>query len=75
MAQLELLGALERKDEQLTLTPLGRKMAAFPLEPRFAKVSRPHRPRSPFATLHAGPRTAEGSPRCPRLNPHTVLHV
>ncbi|XP_046945646.1 ATP-dependent RNA helicase DHX33 isoform X1 [Lynx rufus] len=38
VAQLELLGALERKDEQLTLTPLGRKMAAFPLEPRFAKA-------------------------------------
>uniref|UniRef100_A0A8C8XR07 RNA helicase n=1 Tax=Panthera leo TaxID=9689 RepID=A0A8C8XR07_PANLE len=38
VAQLELLGALERKDEQLTLTPLGGKMAAFPLEPRFAKA-------------------------------------
>ncbi|XP_045343286.1 ATP-dependent RNA helicase DHX33 isoform X1 [Leopardus geoffroyi] len=38
VAQLELLGALERKDEQLTLAPLGRKMAAFPLEPRFAKA-------------------------------------
>ncbi|XP_025776038.1 ATP-dependent RNA helicase DHX33 [Puma concolor] len=38
VAQLELLGALERKDEQLTLTALGRKMAAFPLEPRFAKA-------------------------------------
>lgn len=41
VGQLELLGALERRDGQLTLTPLGRKMAAFPLEPRFAKVSRP----------------------------------
>ncbi|GAB5580392.1 ATP-dependent RNA helicase DHX33 isoform X1 [Prionailurus iriomotensis] len=38
VAQLELLGALERKDGQLTLSPLGRKMAAFPLEPRFAKA-------------------------------------
>ncbi|KAK1331544.1 hypothetical protein QTO34_009501 [Cnephaeus nilssonii] len=37
IAQLDLLGALEHKDEQLTLTPLGRKMAAFPLEPKFAK--------------------------------------
>lgn len=39
IAQLDLLGALEHKDEQLTLTPIGRKMAAFPLEPRFAKVN------------------------------------
>lgn len=39
IAQLDLLGALEHKDEQLTLTPLGRKMAAFPLEPKFAKVN------------------------------------
>ncbi|XP_044286350.1 ATP-dependent RNA helicase DHX33 [Varanus komodoensis] len=35
--QLALLGAVERKD-LLTLTPLGRKMAAFPLEPKLAKV-------------------------------------
>lgn len=39
VAQLELLGALENKDGQLTLTPIGRKMAAFPLEPKFAKVN------------------------------------
>ena len=39
IAQLELLGALEHRDGQLTLTPMGRKMAAFPLEPKFAKVS------------------------------------
>ncbi|KAB1265328.1 ATP-dependent RNA helicase DHX33 [Camelus dromedarius] len=38
IAQLELLGALEHKDNQLTLTPIGRKMAAFPLEPKFAKT-------------------------------------
>uniref|UniRef100_A0A8C0KVA5 RNA helicase n=1 Tax=Canis lupus dingo TaxID=286419 RepID=A0A8C0KVA5_CANLU len=38
VAQLDLLGALERKDNQLTLTPIGRKMAAFPLEPKFAKT-------------------------------------
>lgn len=38
IAQLDLLGALEHKDDQLTLTPIGRKMAAFPLEPRFAKT-------------------------------------
>uniref|UniRef100_A0A8D1MUW8 RNA helicase n=1 Tax=Sus scrofa TaxID=9823 RepID=A0A8D1MUW8_PIG len=38
IAQLELLGTLDRKDDQLTLTPMGRKMAAFPLEPRFAKA-------------------------------------
>ncbi|XP_008117668.3 ATP-dependent RNA helicase DHX33 isoform X1 [Anolis carolinensis] len=35
---LVLLGAVDRKDEQLLLTPLGRKMAAFPLEPKFAKT-------------------------------------
>uniref|UniRef100_G3QJV5 RNA helicase n=1 Tax=Gorilla gorilla gorilla TaxID=9595 RepID=G3QJV5_GORGO len=38
IAQLDLLGALEHKDDQLTLTPMGRKMAAFPLEPKFAKT-------------------------------------
>ncbi|NXG44950.1 DHX33 helicase, partial [Psilopogon haemacephalus] len=36
--QLELLGAVERKEDQLVLTPLGRKMAAFPLEPKFSKT-------------------------------------
>lgn len=36
--QLDVLGAVERKDDQVTLTPLGKKMASFPLEPRFAKV-------------------------------------
>lgn len=36
--QLDLLGAVERKEDQLVLTPLGRKMAAFPLEPKFSKV-------------------------------------
>lgn len=41
IAQLDLLGALEHKDDQLTLTPIGRKMAAFPLEPKFAKVNDP----------------------------------
>lgn len=41
IAQLDLLGALEHKDDQLTLTPIGRKMAAFPLEPKFAKVNNP----------------------------------
>ncbi|NXS95593.1 DHX33 helicase, partial [Jacana jacana] len=35
--QLELLGAVERKEDQLVLTPLGRKMSAFPLEPKFSK--------------------------------------
>ncbi|XP_045841466.1 ATP-dependent RNA helicase DHX33 isoform X2 [Meles meles] len=38
VAQLDLLGALERKDGQLTLTLVGRKMAAFPLDPKFAKT-------------------------------------
>ncbi|XP_068950257.1 ATP-dependent RNA helicase DHX33 isoform X3 [Petaurus breviceps papuanus] len=39
LEQLELLGALQRKkDEPLVLTPTGRKMAAFPLEPKFAKT-------------------------------------
>lgn len=36
--QLDLLGAVDRKDEHLSLTPLGKKMASFPLEPSFAKV-------------------------------------
>ncbi|KAL8198834.1 UNVERIFIED_CONTAM: putative ATP-dependent RNA helicase dhx33, partial [Gekko kuhli] len=36
--QLVLLGAAERKDDQLILTMLGRKMAAFPLEPKFSKT-------------------------------------
>ncbi|KAM9440295.1 ATP-dependent RNA helicase DHX33 [Clarias gariepinus] len=36
--QLDLLGAVERKDDQVSLTPLGKKMACFPLEPRFAKT-------------------------------------
>ncbi|XP_030648330.1 ATP-dependent RNA helicase DHX33 [Chanos chanos] len=36
--QLELLGAVEKKDDQVTLTALGKKMASFPLEPRFAKT-------------------------------------
>ncbi|XP_074778990.1 ATP-dependent RNA helicase DHX33 isoform X1 [Athene noctua] len=36
--QLDLLGAVEHKEDQLVLTPLGRKMAAFPLEPKFSKT-------------------------------------
>uniref|UniRef100_A0A2D4HI18 ATP-dependent RNA helicase DHX33 n=2 Tax=Micrurus TaxID=8634 RepID=A0A2D4HI18_MICLE len=36
--QLALLGAVEKKDDQLILTPLGKKMAAFPLEPKFSKT-------------------------------------
>lgn len=36
--QLDLLGAVERKDDRVLLTPLGKKMACFPLEPRFAKT-------------------------------------
>ncbi|KAG9281718.1 putative ATP-dependent RNA helicase DHX33 [Astyanax mexicanus] len=36
--QLDLLGAVERKDDQVILTPLGKKMAYFPLEPRYAKT-------------------------------------
>ncbi|KAM9728398.1 ATP-dependent RNA helicase DHX33 [Menidia menidia] len=35
---LELLGALERKNGQVVLTALGKKMASFPLEPRYAKT-------------------------------------
>lgn len=38
MKQLELLGAVEKKEEQVLLTSLGKKMASFPLEPRFSKV-------------------------------------
>ncbi|NXL63218.1 DHX33 helicase, partial [Chordeiles acutipennis] len=36
--QLDLLGAVERKEDQLVLTPLGKKMAAFPLEPKLSKT-------------------------------------
>lgn len=35
--QLKLLGAVESVDS-VNLTPLGRKMAMFPLDPRFGKV-------------------------------------
>lgn len=35
---LELLGAVERKEGHVSLTALGKKMASFPLEPRYAKV-------------------------------------
>ncbi|TKS83626.1 putative ATP-dependent RNA helicase DHX33 [Collichthys lucidus] len=34
---LELLGAVEKKEGQVFLTALGKKMASFPLEPRYAK--------------------------------------
>lgn len=37
---LELLGAVERKEGQVLLTALGKKMASFPLEPRYAKVKK-----------------------------------
>lgn len=36
--QLDLLGAVTQKEGQLVLTPLGKKMAAFPLDPKFSKV-------------------------------------
>ncbi|KAM9613747.1 ATP-dependent RNA helicase DHX33 isoform 2-T2 [Morphnus guianensis] len=36
--ELDLLGAVERKKDHIVLTPLGRKMAAFPLEPKFSKT-------------------------------------
>ncbi|XP_069470700.1 ATP-dependent RNA helicase DHX33 [Ambystoma mexicanum] len=36
--QLKLLGAVEQKEDQILLTSLGRKMAAFPLDPRFSKT-------------------------------------
>ncbi|XP_029374696.1 ATP-dependent RNA helicase DHX33 [Echeneis naucrates] len=35
---LELLGAVEKKEGQVFLTALGKKMASFPLEPRYAKT-------------------------------------
>ncbi|XP_070772902.1 ATP-dependent RNA helicase DHX33 [Enoplosus armatus] len=35
---LELLGAVERREGQVFLTALGKKMASFPLEPRYAKT-------------------------------------
>ncbi|XP_069740999.1 ATP-dependent RNA helicase DHX33 [Narcine bancroftii] len=36
--QLKQLGAVKHKDNQIFLTVLGKKMAAFPLEPRFSKT-------------------------------------
>ncbi len=36
--QLCILGAVDRRDDRVSLTPLGKKMACFPLEPRFSKV-------------------------------------
>lgn len=38
MEHLELLGAVEKKDGAVILTALGKKMASFPLEPRYAKT-------------------------------------
>lgn len=38
MEHLELLGAVEKKDGVVVLTALGKKMASFPLEPRYAKT-------------------------------------
>lgn len=38
MEHLELLGAVEKKDGVVSLTVLGKKMASFPLEPRYAKT-------------------------------------
>ncbi|XP_066057870.1 ATP-dependent RNA helicase DHX33 isoform X3 [Chamaea fasciata] len=36
--QLDLLGAVTQREGQLVLTPLGKKMAAFPLDPKFSKA-------------------------------------
>lgn len=36
---LELLGAVEKREGQVFLSALGKKMASFPLEPRYAKVN------------------------------------
>ncbi|XP_005988626.1 ATP-dependent RNA helicase DHX33 isoform X2 [Latimeria chalumnae] len=36
--QLDLLGAVEQEDDQVTLAALGKKMAAFPLDPKFSKT-------------------------------------
>lgn len=38
MEHLELLGAVDKKDGAVVLTALGKKMASFPLEPRYAKT-------------------------------------
>uniref|UniRef100_A0A8C6TTN0 ATP-dependent RNA helicase DHX33 n=1 Tax=Neogobius melanostomus TaxID=47308 RepID=A0A8C6TTN0_9GOBI len=38
MEHLELLGAVQKKDGAVVLTALGKKMASFPLEPRYAKT-------------------------------------
>lgn len=38
LEHLELLGAVEKKEGQVVLTTLGKKMASFPLEPRYAKT-------------------------------------
>ncbi|NXP42296.1 DHX33 helicase, partial [Leiothrix lutea] len=36
--QLDLLGAVTQKEGQVVLTALGKKMAAFPLDPKFSKA-------------------------------------
>ncbi|KAM6315730.1 ATP-dependent RNA helicase DHX33 [Podargus strigoides] len=36
--ELDVLGAVERKEDQLVLTSLGKMMAAFPLEPKLSKT-------------------------------------
>lgn len=38
MEHLQLLGAVEKNDGIVVLTALGKKMASFPLEPRYAKT-------------------------------------
>lgn len=40
LEELELLGAVEKggDSDMLKLTPLGKKMAAFPLDPKYAKI-------------------------------------
>lgn len=56
---LELLGAVERKEGQVHLTDLGKKMASFPLEPRYAKVNQGFLTQQRFLT------------GCVCLQPHT----
>ena len=68
IAQLELLGALEQRAGQLTLTPVGRKMAAFPLEPKFAKVSdTPFSVPSLYLTLQVSHPTGSPQPSASRF--------
>ena len=38
LRQLNLLGAIEMTDNAVELTEIGKKMAAFPIDPKFTKA-------------------------------------